>query len=93
MVDLAQQASSGIAEPRRTAGWWTFFLGAGSSLEIFPPPERIDCEQSDSEAFAEDWQAVAGDMWLAIGVQESETTAIGLLDGSTIQEERDASPE
>ncbi len=60
-----------VAAPRRASSWWTFLAGMGSALEIFPPPERIDCEQTDAEAYAEDWQALADDLWAAIESYEA----------------------
>jgi hypothetical protein len=86
IVTLAQQTNRSAAEPRRATFWWTLLAGAGSSLEFFPPPERIDYQQTDLEAFSEDWQAVASDMWAAIGSCELETAADVPADGRPIQE-------
>jgi uncharacterized membrane protein len=65
-VESAKQAASGVAAPRGVSSWWTFLAGAGSVMEIFPPPERIGPVHAEAEAPDDDWQAVKDDLWAAI---------------------------
>jgi uncharacterized membrane protein len=71
LVESAKQVASRVAAPRKVSNWWTFLAGAGSVMEIFPPPERIGPEQTDAEALDEDWQAVKDDLWAAIDSYEA----------------------
>jgi hypothetical protein len=50
-----------------------FIAGAGTLVEIMPPPtRRISAgrrilAKSDAELFYEDWEKIGGDFWAALG--------------------------
>jgi hypothetical protein len=63
---------------RRTGGnlIGQFLAGMGSVLEIVPPPSLIELTRSDdAEAIGQDWDAVAGDFWMAIGSHRPEPSS------------------
>lgn len=47
-------------------------IGAGLAFDPLPECRYPNLERSDASAMMEDWRAVAGDLWWAIGRAEQE---------------------
>jgi hypothetical protein len=60
------------SEAEGAAKSWAFLAGAASVLEFFPPRGRIATESSDEDAIAQDWSAVASDLWATIGAFQTK---------------------
>jgi hypothetical protein len=64
-----------------------FISGAGTLLEIMPPPtQRVSAgrrilAKSDAELFYEDWEKIGGDFWAALGKPRPDANGNGQSPG------------
>ena len=83
MANFLRTAPTPANVQARTSGGWRerlrdYLLGAGSVVELLPPPGSgpVTFYRSDVEALAADWRAIGNDMRQAIQVVRSVSPGV-----------------